>query len=261
MKLCAGLCYYNPAGGGCTIRLSQPLLQFRPRSDLIDTLLHEMIHALLFLCPDARIKHDHESHGPDFQWHMDRINREAGTRITVYHTFHDEVDYYRRFVYRCDGPCRNRPPYYGLVRRSMRRQPGPSDRWWEEHRQQCGGTYHRIDDEDDDDDGNHKGEARGKAARKPQQQHTDDDIKQTTRKVNTLDRYFSRLPGAGKTLQDVSPASAAIAMTSNPFIDETAENCSGDNNYESQLIECPCCPVFVLIRDINQHLEREHSFS
>ena len=36
---CAGLCCYEGAGGLCTIKLSEPLLKFRPRSDLVNTLL------------------------------------------------------------------------------------------------------------------------------------------------------------------------------------------------------------------------------
>src|SRR5581483_12412231 len=47
MTLCAGLCSYD--AGYCSIRMSEPLLKFRPRSDMVNTLLHEMIHALNFL--------------------------------------------------------------------------------------------------------------------------------------------------------------------------------------------------------------------
>ena len=45
MKLCAGTCNYQREAGFCEIRMSEPLLKFRPRSDLISTLLHEMVHA------------------------------------------------------------------------------------------------------------------------------------------------------------------------------------------------------------------------
>ena len=38
MTVCAGICYYR-AGGLCEIKLSKPLLQFRPRADLVNTLL------------------------------------------------------------------------------------------------------------------------------------------------------------------------------------------------------------------------------
>ena len=36
---CAGVCQYYPNSGLVTVRLSEPLLKLRPRSDLIDTLL------------------------------------------------------------------------------------------------------------------------------------------------------------------------------------------------------------------------------
>ncbi|KAG0229965.1 hypothetical protein BGX31_006022 [Mortierella sp. GBA43] len=112
----------------CSIRLSEPLLKFRPESDYIDTLLHEMIHAYLFV---TKAIQDHDGHGADFttrakgasvdeisfqfQYHMNRINQAAGTSITIYHTFHDEV-----------------------------RPPQPADRWFAEHQATCGGTYTKI---------------------------------------------------------------------------------------------------------------------
>ncbi|KAF9110951.1 hypothetical protein BGX27_005664 [Mortierella sp. AM989] len=46
MTRCAGLCYYQSKAQYCSIRLSEPLLKFRPESDYIDTLLHEMIQPL-----------------------------------------------------------------------------------------------------------------------------------------------------------------------------------------------------------------------
>jgi len=69
-------------------RLSVPLLKLRPRKDLVETLLHEMIHAYLFVTDGDD---DHDGHGPAFHSHMFRINKEAGTKISVYHNFHDEV--------------------------------------------------------------------------------------------------------------------------------------------------------------------------
>ena len=36
---CAGLCQYEGRGGLCSIRLSRPLLKFRSRKDLVETLL------------------------------------------------------------------------------------------------------------------------------------------------------------------------------------------------------------------------------
>ncbi|XP_062980457.1 DNA-dependent metalloprotease SPRTN [Elgaria multicarinata webbii] len=141
MTLCAGVCCYEGRGGMCSIRLSEPLLKLRPRKDLVETLLHEMIHALLFVTNNDK---DHDSHGPEFCKHMHRINRLTGANITIYHEFHDEVDSYRQHWWRCNGPCQNRKPYFGYVKRAMNRAPSANDTWWSEHQQSCGGTFTKI---------------------------------------------------------------------------------------------------------------------
>uniref|UniRef100_K3X821 SprT-like domain-containing protein n=1 Tax=Globisporangium ultimum (strain ATCC 200006 / CBS 805.95 / DAOM BR144) TaxID=431595 RepID=K3X821_GLOUD len=125
MTLC-----FQPRSGFCSIRLSEPLLKLRPRGDMINTLLHEMIHAYVFVFSPVK---DHDDHGAVFQSHMHRINQVAGTKITVFHTFHDEVDSYRQHWWKCDGPCQRAPPYYGVVKRAMNRPPAPTDNWWEDH--------------------------------------------------------------------------------------------------------------------------------
>ncbi|KAK7133452.1 hypothetical protein R3I94_015362 [Phoxinus phoxinus] len=141
MTLCAGVCSYEGRGGLCSIRLSEPLLKLRPRKDLVQTLLHEMIHALLFVTQNNR---DRDGHGPEFCKHMDRINQASGTKITIYHSFHDEVDVYRQHWWRCNGPCQNRKPFFGYVKRAMNRPPSARDTWWAEHQRTCGGTYTKI---------------------------------------------------------------------------------------------------------------------
>ncbi|GAA6214948.1 sprT-like domain-containing protein Spartan [Lates japonicus] len=141
MTLCAGVCSYEGRGGLCSIRLSEPLLKLRPRKDLVETLLHEMIHALLFVTQNNR---DRDGHGPEFCKHMNRINKASGTNISIYHSFHDEVDVYRQHWWRCNGPCQNRRPYFGYVKRAMNRAPSSLDPWWEDHRRTCGGTYTKI---------------------------------------------------------------------------------------------------------------------
>ncbi|XP_004620382.3 DNA-dependent metalloprotease SPRTN isoform X1 [Sorex araneus] len=141
MTLCAGICSYEGRGGMCSIRLSEPLLKLRPRKDLVETLLHEMIHAYLFVTNNDK---DREGHGPEFCKHMHRINRLTGANITIYHTFHDEVDEYRRHWWRCDGPCQHRKPYYGYVKRATNRAPSAHDYWWAEHQKTCGGTFIKI---------------------------------------------------------------------------------------------------------------------
>ncbi|NXC45445.1 SPRTN protein, partial [Penelope pileata] len=141
MTLCAGVCKYEGKSGMCSIRLSEPLLKLRPRKDLVETLLHEMIHALLFVTNNDR---DRESHGPEFCKHMRRINRLTGANVTIYHNFHDEVDSYRQHWWRCNGPCQYRKPYFGYVKRSMNRAPSARDFWWAEHQQNCGGTFTKV---------------------------------------------------------------------------------------------------------------------
>ncbi|XP_074846284.1 DNA-dependent metalloprotease SPRTN [Carettochelys insculpta] len=141
MTLCAGVCSYEGRGGMCSIRLSEPLLKLRPRKDLVETLLHEMIHALLFVTNNDK---DRESHGPEFCKHMRRINRLTGANVTIYHDFHNEVDSYRQHWWRCNGPCQTRKPYFGYVKRAMNRAPSARDFWWSDHQQTCGGTFSKV---------------------------------------------------------------------------------------------------------------------
>ncbi|CAO1438012.1 unnamed protein product [Diamesa tonsa] len=144
MYTCAGICYYKASNRGmtaCTIRLSEPLLKLRSRKDLVQTLLHEMIHALLFV---KGIREGNGGHGPNFLKKMEEINRAAGTSISVYHTFHDEVNMYKVHWWRCEGPCKDRKPYFGFVKRTANRAPGPNDMWWSKHQQSCGGTFVKV---------------------------------------------------------------------------------------------------------------------
>uniref|UniRef100_A0A4W5N7I9 SprT-like domain-containing protein n=1 Tax=Hucho hucho TaxID=62062 RepID=A0A4W5N7I9_9TELE len=81
-----------------------------------------MIHALFFVTQNNRA---HDGHGPEFCKHMERFNQSAGSKITVYHTFHDKVDLYRQHWWRCDVPCQTRKPYFGYVKRAMNRALQP----------------------------------------------------------------------------------------------------------------------------------------
>jgi hypothetical protein len=62
----------------------------------------------------------------------------------IYHSFHDEVKLYKQHWWKCTGPCQHRQPFYGLVKRSMNRAPGPHDNWWAAHQASCGGSYVKI---------------------------------------------------------------------------------------------------------------------
>lgn len=73
--------------------MSTPLLQYRPRSDTINTLLHEAIHAYFFITTSWRHSRgdDGTGHGEGFQLLADAINSHGGYQVTIFHTFHDEV--------------------------------------------------------------------------------------------------------------------------------------------------------------------------
>ncbi|KAJ8730520.1 hypothetical protein PYW08_001933 [Mythimna loreyi] len=141
MYSCAGICSYEGRAGLCDIALSEPLLKLRPRKDLVETLLHEMIHAFLFV---TNRDQDRDGHGPNFKAHMHRINKSAGLNISIYHSFHDEVHLYQTHWWRCNGPCQTLRPHFGIVRRTTNRVPGPSDYWWKDHLRRCGGKFIKI---------------------------------------------------------------------------------------------------------------------
>jgi len=89
MTLCAGTCKYEGFGSS-TITLSEPLLQYRSSDELKETLLHEMIHAYLFITDPESCKFE-GGHGHAFQKIMCEINSATRLNITIYHSFHEEV--------------------------------------------------------------------------------------------------------------------------------------------------------------------------
>ena len=150
LTLCAGMCELGKDDEGkytrIRLKLSEPLLKFRPREDTINTLLHEAIHAYFFITTSWRHSRgdDGTGHGEGFLLLADAINNHGDYLVTVYHTFHDEVDSYRTHIWQCSGPCQDQPPFFGLVKRSMNRAPGKGDSWWKRHEQECGGSYTKI---------------------------------------------------------------------------------------------------------------------
>ena len=60
---------------------------------------------------------------------MNDINTMTGLNISVYHSFEDEVDSYRQHVWLCDGSCRKKPPFFGIVKRAKNMAPAPRDDW------------------------------------------------------------------------------------------------------------------------------------
>jgi hypothetical protein len=152
LTLCAGICELvrDPNNGNkftrIRLKLSEPLLKFRPRSDVIDTLLHEAIHAYFFVTTSWRHTRgeDGTGHGEGFLMLADAVNNHGGYGVSVFHTFHDEVDSYRTHVWECNGPCKSKAPFFGLVKRAMNRAPGKGDSWWARHIEECGGSFTKI---------------------------------------------------------------------------------------------------------------------
>ncbi|GAB4819387.1 hypothetical protein N2152v2_006433 [Parachlorella kessleri] len=162
MTLCGGVCEFQK-GGGCRIKLSEPLLKLRPSRDLKEVLLHEMIHACMML---GGIRDDEPSgHGTIFRSIMRRINESTapdtqrpagGYNINTHHTMHAEVDFYRQHHWRC-ARCGN------LVKRAMNRPPQEADCRgrmgrgeecadphcnYHMHIRHCGGTYEKVKEPD-----------------------------------------------------------------------------------------------------------------
>ncbi|GJL53631.1 MAG: hypothetical protein NPIRA02_07630 [Nitrospirales bacterium] len=82
-------------GAARRIRLSAPLLQDQPESEIIRTLAHEMIHQWQY-----DIKKRYPNHGPDFYEVMARMNQD-GLGITVRHTLDHEVEKLSKYLWRC----------------------------------------------------------------------------------------------------------------------------------------------------------------
>ncbi len=142
MTSCAGL-FITEDNKTPSIRLSEPLLKYRSYKEIRETLLHEMIHAYCYI-KNYDMSDDLSGHGKYFKQKMYEINKLTGFKITIYHHFHKEVDLYTKYIWRCDGNCRNEPPYYGYVKRQMNRPPQKSDKWWDEHLKNCGGNFIKI---------------------------------------------------------------------------------------------------------------------
>ncbi|XP_032743279.1 sprT-like domain-containing protein Spartan [Rattus rattus] len=222
MTLCAGICTYEGRGGMCSIRLSEPLLKLRPRKDLVETLLHEMIHAYLFVTNNDK---DREGHGPEFCKHMHRINQLTGANITVYHTFHDEVDEYRRHWWRCNGPCQHKQPYYGYVKRATNRAPSAHDYWWAEHQKTCGGTYIKIKEPE-----NYAKKGRGKTKAGKQPTAVENKDKLCRGETQPLIPFS----GKGYVLGDTSTCPSAGKLNTSHMVNET-KGLSGQDHSVSGL--------------------------
>jgi len=238
------------------LKLSEPLLKYRPREDTINTLLHEAIHAYFFVTTSWRHARgeDGTGHCAGFLLLMDAINNHGDYLVTVYHTFHDEVDSYRTHVWQCNGPCRNQPPQFGLVKRSMNRPPSRSDSWWEKHEKECGGTYTKIMEPELTKAQLNSLSARARAGRQK----------------NKLDSWIQAVAGKGQNSQSngstILTASkqvpAPVASRKPPT---TLKRWLAPDEQPSRspnkklVVACPICDEQVAEADINGHLDANHA--
>lgn len=71
---------------------------------------------------------------------INEINAKAGTNISVYHNFHNEVALCRKLLYRCNGICQIQSPNYGLLHSF----PDEMLTWYINHVVNCGGELNRV---------------------------------------------------------------------------------------------------------------------
>ena len=250
-------------------------MQYRPRSDTINTLLHEAIHAYFFITTSWRHSRgdDGTGHGTGFQLLADAVNNHGNYEVTIYHTFHDEVESYRTHVWQCDGPCKTQPPYFGLVKRSMNRAPGKGDTWWTRHQAECGGTYIKTQE----------------PAPTKKQLDAMSTKDRAGRQKNKLDSWVIATSKTGLKVEDETSdrpielgdeddtsVKAANGKRKASALDVDVINKSSNNNITDQkrsrtdfdngsttsvgaaMVECPICDLQVAESSINDHLDMAH---
>jgi hypothetical protein len=266
LTLCAGMCELIKDSEGkyrrIRLKLSEPLLKYKPRSDTVNTLLHEAIHAYFFITTSWAHSRgeDGTGHGTGFLLLAEAINNHGNYEITVFHTFHDEVDSYRTHVWLCDGPCKLQPPFFGLVKRTMNRPPGKSDPWWKKHEEECGGTYTKVAEPEmtkaqlkalsiKERAGRQKNkiDAWVKMEVKPQHEGSS-----SNEGANHVDQTTKDTKDSAQASLEAVNGPSGIKRTRSP------ENELSAPPVKQSLVSCPICATVLLERSINSHLDEQH---
>lgn len=268
LTLCAGMCELVKDDEGqyrrIRLKLSEALLKYRPRHDTINTLLHEAIHAYFILTAGWQHSRgdDGTGHGTGFLLLAEAINNHGNYEITVYHTFHDEVESYRTHVWKCDGSCQTQPPHFGLVKRSMNRAPSPSDPWWTKHEFECGGAYTKIMEPGLTKQQLKALSAKGRAGR--QKNKIDSWVTITAKAGNPEDT--KRTPTSSSVIMKTAIQGEPHVSDSGKMVDQsgskrgrTEESDEAAQDSKRQLISCPICDTKLAESDINEHLDIEHA--
>ena len=141
--------------------------------------------------------------------------------LKVYHTFFDEVEYYKRHVWRCNGPCQYEKPYYGIIKRSMNRAPGAHDFWWNRHKIECGGTFLKISEP---------------TVKKKQIANTKRKKAKSVGNVKTITKYFSNNVSKGQVSSNsiLTNNSSAVHTMVTPSILNPKNNTQEFNKISSE---------------------------
>ena len=249
LTLCAGICELvrDPNNDNkytrIRLKLSEPLLKYRPRSDVINTLLHEANHAYFFITTSWRHSRgeDGMGHGVGFLLLAAAVNDHGGYQISVFHTFHDEVDSYRTHIWQCGGLCRSETPFFGLVKRSMNRAPGKSDSWWKKHEQNCGGKFTKIAEPE---------LTREKAERLS-------GLKRAGRQKNKIEGWICKGRDT-RSGDDVEVAMRASTEVSRGKRSNTVSAESPQVKRARETVSCLICDAEVAAEEINDHLDQSH---
>ena len=128
-----------------TIHLASRLFEQRPRADLVETMLHEMIHSYVH---QKKLPSADGSHGKSFKSLMNRINKIAGTNITIRHGWNAEVRALKKYHWKCTGHlCQNSFPYRGHISLPIQRKPNRFDYTFRLHEKLlCTGEFVPISD-------------------------------------------------------------------------------------------------------------------
>lgn len=166
----------------------------------------------------------------------DAVNEHGGYGVSVYHEFHDEVESYRTHVWQCEGPCKAKAPFFGVVKRAMNRAPGKGDSWWAKHWEECGGAFVKIAEPD----------------LTKEQVDRLSGLKKAGRQSNKIDGWVSGKK-RGRSSDGEGVASSSLSE------DASIEGGRGQRKKERVTVACPICEAEVAHDSINEHLDESHT--
>jgi len=173
---------------------------------------------------------------------MNRINAATGAKISIYHNFNDEVAFHRQHWWRCRGPCRERPPFFGYVKRATNRAPGPNDRWHQEHQLTCGGEFEKIKEPE--------GYSSKKQTKSGATSGKDDKTAKKPIKKPAADPF----PGDGHVLGESSGGKMRRLDEYFQPVGKTKTESKNKSENNSQTA-CPVCQNLVQESEMNEHLD------